>query len=261
MITATPSSPVAVGGSAGTVNGIPVRTTFSVNPAGGVDIEANGAKVGMTAVGADGSSRPMSGGGLGSPAGGDVRFRVSGFLPRSQVDVYLYSDPLWLGSAVVDAAGAVAMTVTIPAWVQPGTHTLQFVGYQNASTVLTLSTGIEVTSPAHAAADTSQGAASSRAVSYFRPDAVHLTRAAKAVLWIGVNRVEHGTTTAPVACRVTHRPPSGSQAGVLWQQRLAGITAFLNRAGCDVVATIAGSLTGVTGSQGQAVRVTTTTEE
>jgi len=254
-----PVSPVAVGGSAAMVNGVPVRTTFSVNPTGGVVVEANGAKVGMAAVGAGGSALPASGGGLGSSAGGDVGMQASGFLPRSQVDVYLYSDPLWLGSAVVDAAGTVTMTVRVPAWVQPGSHTLQFVGYQGESTALALSTGIEVSSRASTPADTAQGPASSRAVVSFLPGASTLGRSAKATAWTSVNRVRSGSAAASVACTVTYRPRAGSQAVMLWQQRLAGINAFLTRAGCGTIIIATASLTGVTGPLGQTVRVTAAT--
>jgi uncharacterized delta-60 repeat protein len=254
-----PVLPVAVGGSDAMVNGVPVRTTFSVNPTGGVVVEANGAKVGMAAVGAGGSALPASGGGLGSSAGGDVGMQASGFLPRSQVDVYLYSDPLWLGSAVVDAAGTVTMTVRVPAWVQPGSHTLQFVGYQGESTALALSTGIEVSSRASTPADTAQGPASSRAVVSFLPGASTLGRSAKATAWTSVNRVRSGSAAASVACTVTYRPPAGSQAVMLWQQRLAGINAFLTRAGCGTIIIATASLTGVTGPVGQTVRVTATT--
>ena len=239
------------------VNGVPVRTTFSVNQTGGVVVEANGAKVAMAAVGAGGGPLPASGGGLGSSAGGDVGVQASGFLPRSQVDVYLYSDPLWLGSEVVDAAGTVTMTVRVPAWVQSGSHTLQFVGYQGESTALALSTGIEVSPRASTPSDSAQGAASSRAVVSFLPGSSTLGRSAKATVWTSVNRVRSGSAIKPVACTVTHRPPAGSQAVTLWQQRLTGITGFLTRAGCDTVTTVAGNLTGVTGPLEHTIRVTT----
>ncbi len=254
-----PASPVAVGGSAAMVNGVPVRTTFSVNPTGGVVVEANGAKVAMAAAGAGGGALPASGGGLGSSAGGDVGVQASGFLPRSQVDVYLYSDPLWLGSAVVDAAGTVTMTVRVPAWVQSGSHTLQFVGYQGESTALALSTGIEVSSRASTPTDSTQGAASSRAVVSFLPGERTLARSAKATVWTSVNRIRSGSATKPVACTVTYRSPAGSQAVTLWQQRLTGITGFLTRAGCDTVTTVTGNLNGVTGVTEQTIRVTTKT--
>jgi len=167
--------------------------------------------------------------------------------------------PSRCGSAVVDAAGTVTMTVKVPAWVQPGSHTLQFVGYQGESATLAMSTGIEVSSPLSTSAGMPQGAASSRAVVSFLPGAIILDRSAKAAIWVKVNRVRSGSAAAPVACTEPYRPPAGSHGVELWQQRLAGINDFLTRAGCGTITTVTGSLTGVTGRPEQTVRVTAAT--
>ena len=44
------------------------------------------------------------------------------------------------------------MSLTIPSWVTPGGHTLQFVGYQSPYTSIALSTGITVNALARASA-------------------------------------------------------------------------------------------------------------
>jgi hypothetical protein len=206
-------------------------------------------------VGSDGKPLPASGGGLSGIAGDGLSVRATGFLPQSQADVYLYSEQLWLGKATVDAGGTVAMSLTIPGWVTPGGHTLQFVGYQGPYTSIALSTGITVAAPTAAIAAAS--ASGSASVS-FRPGAVALTNAAKAALWNAVNAPAQGSARAVVSCAVTRAKPGTATERALWAQRETGITGFLTRAGCDTVTTRLGDLAGITGATSPAIRVTAT---
>ncbi|GAA4604952.1 hypothetical protein BJY16_005198 [Actinoplanes octamycinicus] len=56
--------------------------------------------------------------------GGTVTIKGKGYAPFSTVTVTLYSDPLELGTATADAAGEISLTVTIPAGVPVGTHSI-----------------------------------------------------------------------------------------------------------------------------------------
>jgi hypothetical protein len=250
-----PASTVPPGGSSGSVNGVPVTTTITANPAGGVQVSGAGSTVALAGAGSDGKPLPATGGGLSGIAGDGLSVRATGLLPQSQADVYLYSEQLWLGKATVDAAGTVAMSLTIPGWVTPGGHTLQFVGYQGPWTSIALSTGITVAAPAAAIA--AAPASGSAAVS-FRPGAVALTRAAKARLWNAINALARASAGAAVSCTATHPQPGTAAGRALWAQRETGITGFLTRAGCDTVTARLGDLAGITGATSLAIRVTAT---
>jgi hypothetical protein len=61
-------------------------------------------------------------------AGGTVTVTASGFAAGETVQVWLYSSPVFLGRVVADAAGVVTTTVTIPAGLAAGAHSLVLVG-------------------------------------------------------------------------------------------------------------------------------------
>jgi hypothetical protein len=251
-----PGSTVPPGGSIGSVNGLPMTTTIEANPAGGVQVSGAGSTVALAGLSSDGKPLPATRGGLFVTAGDGVSVQATGFLPQSQADVYMYSEQLWLGKATVDAGGNVAMNLTIPSWVAPGGHTLQFVGYQGPYTSIALSTGITVAAPTAAIAVPS--ASGETATGYFRPGAVALTRAAKARLWNAVNNPALRTARAAMSCTATHAQPGSPTERALWAQRDAGVTGFLARAGCDTVTARLGDLAGVTGATSMAIRVTAT---
>jgi hypothetical protein len=252
-----PGSTVPSGGSIGSVNGLPMTTTIEANPAGGVQVSGAGSTVALAGLSSDGKPLPATRGGLFVTAGDGVSVQATGFLPQSQADVYMYSEQLWLGKATVDAGGNVAMSLTIPTWVTPGAHTLQFAGYQGPYTSIALSTGITIAAPA-AAVIAVLSASEETAIGYFRPGAVALTRAAKARLWNAVNNPAVRTARAVVSCTATHAQPRSPTERALWAQRDAGVTGFLARAGCDTVTARLGDLAGVTGATSMAIRVTAT---
>lgn len=57
----------------------------------------------------------------------EVTITATGLLPGSRVDVYAYSTPTFLGSGTVGSDGTARFTVTLPASLPLGTHSL--VGY------------------------------------------------------------------------------------------------------------------------------------
>ncbi len=229
------------------MSGVPVETTIAVNPAGGVQVSGAGSTVVFADVDANLALLPAPSGGLVGPQGGGLAVIASGFLPQSQVDVYMYSEQLWLGKATVDAGGSAAMSLTIPSWVTPGGHTLQFVGYQGPYTSLALSTGITVT------AVTALPSASGATTVYYRPGAVALRNVAKARVSEAVAVPARANAGVVVSCVVTHGKPRTRAERVKWALRKSGVTGFLTRTGCDTV-----TFAGIAGVSNLAIRVTAT---
>jgi len=60
-----------------------------------------------------------------------------GFEPGEPVQVWLYSTPTSAGRAVADADGVVTTTVTLPAGLAPGTHSLVLVGESSGRVFVT----------------------------------------------------------------------------------------------------------------------------
>ena len=256
-----PAAEVPPGASSGSVNGVPVTTTVTVNPAGGVQVSGGGSTVALADVGPDGLPLPASGGGLAGAPGGGLSVSASGFLPQSQADVYMYSEQLWLGKAIVDAGGSVSMSLTIPSWATPGGHTLQFVGYQGPYTSIVLSTGIAVAASApqqSAAQSASVQAGAGEFTARFRRGSADLSPAAKTGMRGVVDDLATGTAGATVACTATHLAPGTAQARGLWGRREAAVRALLTGAGCDTIAIDEGTISVVSGQPGLAIRVAAT---
>jgi hypothetical protein len=67
-------------------------------------------------------------------AGGTVDLHAVGFAPGEAVDVSLHSTPIHLATLTADSAGEVDGTVTIPADVEPGQHTIVLTGETSGTT-------------------------------------------------------------------------------------------------------------------------------
>jgi hypothetical protein len=68
-------------------------------------------------------------------AGAPVSLHAAGFAPGEIIEVSLHSTPIALGTLTADGEGEVDGTVTIPADVEPGDHTLLLVGLTSGSRV------------------------------------------------------------------------------------------------------------------------------
>jgi hypothetical protein len=235
------------------VNGVPVTTTVTVIPAGGVQVAGGGSTVSLADVGPDGLPLPATGGGLAGAPGGGLSVKASGFLPQSQADVYMYSEQLWLGKATVDAGGNVSMSLIVPSWVTPGGHTLQFVGYQGPYTSIALSTGITVAAPV--AQVISAQPASGEFTAHFRRGSADLAPAARAGIRSAVTAAAKARAGATVTCTATHLEPATDSAGRLWVRREAAVNVFLTDAGCDTVTLGKGAVVVASGQPGLAIRV------
>jgi outer membrane protein OmpA-like peptidoglycan-associated protein len=60
--------------------------------------------------------------------GNTVTTRGTGFKPNSQVDVYVYSTPTWLGAVITDEFGNFSTTLPMPPSLPEGDHTFQAQG-------------------------------------------------------------------------------------------------------------------------------------
>ncbi|MGY1813920.1 hypothetical protein [Blastococcus sp. SYSU D00820] len=79
------------------------------------------------------------------PAGAEVTLTGSGFLPNSTVTLVVYSTPTVLGTVTTDGAGAFTTTVTLPAGLPAGAHTLVASGVDPAGNPYHLTSGVTVT--------------------------------------------------------------------------------------------------------------------
>lgn len=107
--------------------------------------------VGMTFALAQ-SSEPVSTGPLTAPAAEDgvsagdvIEVSGSGYAPGGSVDITIESDPILLKTIRTDAAGAFVTTVTIPAGIPAGVHTLKATGPDPAGGLRVLSMSVTVT--------------------------------------------------------------------------------------------------------------------
>jgi hypothetical protein len=80
------------------------------------------------------------------PPGGKITVTDTGWMPDSQVDLELHSDPVNLGSATVGDDGSFSKEVTIPADTPEGTHTIVITGTGDDQQPQTHSVEIKVSS-------------------------------------------------------------------------------------------------------------------
>lgn len=76
--------------------------------------------------------------------GGSVSVSGQGFLPGSEVDVWLFSDPVFLGTVTVGADGSFSGKLPLPAGVPVGNHTLQANGLTADRETMTAQMGLRV---------------------------------------------------------------------------------------------------------------------
>lgn len=173
-----PVSGVPLGASVFLVNGAPVPV--SVKPdaernATGLEVTGDGFT--MRLVGQSANNRPL---GL-TPDGALILEQDrtaftegTGFQPNSEVRLYLFSEPRFLGAVMTDASGSFRGTVLLPLDVQSGRHTLQSNGFAPDGAVRSLSLGVQVTNPAARPATRK-----AKATVYFTPYSAELDAVAK----------------------------------------------------------------------------------
>ena len=70
----------------------------------------------------------------------------TGFKPNTEVEIYVFSTPRYLGSVHTDARGNFKGTVPIPQNLVPGRHTLQSNGFSSTGAIRSLSIGVLLSS-------------------------------------------------------------------------------------------------------------------
>ncbi|MGP6170787.1 InlB B-repeat-containing protein [Microbacterium sp. A204] len=78
-------------------------------------------------------------------AGATITLVLKGFAPGSLVNLYVYSEPILLGSAIADSNGVATFTVKLPAGLAAGTHTLVGTGLNSAGQATSVSQTIVTT--------------------------------------------------------------------------------------------------------------------
>ena len=79
---------------------------------------------------------------------GDViKFSVRGFKPSSEVSVYIFSEPILLGTVVTDTEGNYTSSFPSPDGLEVGSHTIQLVGYLMDDSFATFSLPVLVIQP------------------------------------------------------------------------------------------------------------------
>ena len=79
--------------------------------------------------------------------GDSVKFSVDGFKPNSEVAVYIFSTPTFLGTVMTDADGNYASSLPAPNGLAVGGHTIQLGGYIKDGSLATLSLPVVVKQP------------------------------------------------------------------------------------------------------------------
>ena len=95
----------------------------------------------FSGVRADGTVIPLDTDGNIRPDRGDaIKVTFTGFVPKSQVEIRLYSDPILLGMATVDDEGTVTQAYQIPESVPAGSHRVVLAGknYSGDNVVFTV---------------------------------------------------------------------------------------------------------------------------
>ena len=93
----------------------------------------------------DGSIIPLDSDGFIRVESGDaIRVEVTGFASSSDVEVRLYSEPMLLGEATVDADGKMLSAYEIPDGIERGAHRVVLVGMNQRDDEVTFTAGIIV---------------------------------------------------------------------------------------------------------------------
>ena len=114
-----------------------------------VIISGGGVRLVLSATGVNGQPVPLGpDGSLVVSAAGGIPMVGSGFAAGSTVTLFMFSTPVTLGTATVNAAGAYSTTAVIPGSTTTGSHTIQVVGTSTAGQPIALSLGVTVKSAA-----------------------------------------------------------------------------------------------------------------
>ena len=125
--------------------------------------------------------------------GDAVTVTGTGFTPGEQVEVWLHSDPQWVGTALAAADGTVGHTFTLPTDLEAGQHHVELIGVSSGRVLATPEFTV-IAAGAGAATPVSGGT-----LPYTGSDTT-------GVLWAGGVLLLAGAALASVAVRRTRQP-------------------------------------------------------
>jgi hypothetical protein len=120
-----------------------VETTVNDNS---VRVNAGQVTMSMTAKTSDGTIiTPSADGRFTLSNGSDLSLSVAGFEAGAEVEIWLYSDPTFIGVGVADENGAVPVTVEITEAMESGDHHLVVSGRSYTGDEITVATPVTIT--------------------------------------------------------------------------------------------------------------------
>jgi hypothetical protein len=135
---------VASGEAAILVGGEPVETTVSRSD-DRIVITAGELSATISSITAEGSRVSLDAdGNVQLNEGDSFRFEMSGFAANSNVNAWLFSTPLLLGTVTADAAGEVSAELLLPDGVASGTHRAAVIGTNGSGDDVSLTIGIVI---------------------------------------------------------------------------------------------------------------------
>jgi uncharacterized repeat protein (TIGR02543 family) len=144
-----PATGMSAGSSLLLVNGVPTGVVVAPNAATsptGLVVTGDGFTMRLAGLNAQGQPLGLSydGGALVLEQDRMARVEGTGFLSNSEVRLYVFSTPRYIGSVTTDASGSFSGEVPIPMDLAVGRHTLQANGYSKEIKVRSLSLGVVV---------------------------------------------------------------------------------------------------------------------
>jgi hypothetical protein len=141
-----PTQPVKPGSTVTVENNVPVKTVLvPTNISDGLTLKAPGWSLTLHGTDETGAHAPLNSDaqivltpGLFASTSG------TGFKPNSTVKVYVFSDPIFLGTLQTDATGKFIGKLPVPANLNMGNHTIQVSGFTPGNVVRTASIGVVV---------------------------------------------------------------------------------------------------------------------
>lgn len=192
-----PASGVPLGASVYLVNGEP--QTVVVRPdapkdATAIDVVGDGFTMKLAGLGANGQPLGVtSDGALILQADRTAAVEGTGFLPNSDVNLYTFSTPRFLGTVKTDASGNFKGTVPLPMDIPAGRHTLQSNGLAPDGAVRSLSLGVLISADKAPAK-----ARTAKATVYFASGSSVLDSKAKASLLAAARKIPKSATILSV---------------------------------------------------------------
>ncbi|MGY6501185.1 MAG: fibronectin type III domain-containing protein [Acidimicrobiales bacterium] len=179
-----------------------VTPTIEVVESTRVRISTDSFSVEMSGVDADGTPREVDDQGrIVVEEGTFVRVSGAGFEPFSTVDVWMFSTPTYLGAVTVEADGTFDATLSLPASIATGEHTLQLNGIGADGTNRSASLGIIVTEQVLAAPSVPRAATSGDVLPRTGGDATSLLQLGMVLVSLGLATVVFGGRRRSVGAR------------------------------------------------------------